>query len=125
MLFHLEIQCLLAFGEESGWVGVWVCVCVCVCVHAQLCPTVSDHMDCNLPGSSVRGFPSQVYWSGFPFPSPGALSHLEIESVSLASPALAGGFSTWEAQGQLIIILVKSASVSLSVMSDKFQPYGL
>ena len=95
-------------------VCVCVYVCVCVCVHAQLCPTLSDHTDCNLPGSPVHGFPREVYWSGFPFPSPGAVSHPGIESVSLASPALAGGFSTWEAQGQLIIILVKSASVSLS-----------
>ena len=39
-----------------------VCVCMCVCVHthacmhsdAQLCPTLWDPMDCNLPGSSVQ-----------------------------------------------------------------------
>ena len=28
---------------------------VCVCVHAQLCLTLCDLMDCSLPGSSVRG----------------------------------------------------------------------
>ena len=42
-----------------------MCVCVCVCVsvsvsvsvylHAQLCPTLCDPMDCSWPGSSVRG----------------------------------------------------------------------
>ena len=33
-----------------------VCVCVCVCVWVtQLCPTLCDPMDCNLPGSSVHG----------------------------------------------------------------------
>ena len=31
---------------------------------AQLCPTLSDLMDCSLPGSSVHGFPRQEYWSG-------------------------------------------------------------
>ena len=31
---------------------------IILCVHAkslQLCPTLSDHMDCSLPGSSVHG----------------------------------------------------------------------
>ena len=33
------------------------------------------------------GFPRQEYWSGLPFPSPRALSELEVEPVS---PSLAG-----------------------------------
>ena len=33
---------------------------------AQSCPTLSDPMDCSLPGSSVHGFPRQEYWSGVP-----------------------------------------------------------
>ena len=37
---------------------------------AQLCPTLSDPMDCSLPGSSVHGFSRQEYWSGVPLPSP-------------------------------------------------------
>ena len=36
----------------------------------QSCPTLSDAMDCSLPGSSVHGFSRQVYWSGVPLPSP-------------------------------------------------------
>ena len=39
------------------------------------------------------GFPRQEYWWGLPFPCPGGLPNLEIES---ASPALAGGFFTTE-----------------------------
>ena len=31
-----------------------------------------DSMDCSLPGSSVHGIPKVEYWSGLPFPSPGA-----------------------------------------------------
>ena len=37
---------------------------------AQSCPTLSDPMDCSLPGSSVMGFARQEYWSGVPLPSP-------------------------------------------------------
>ena len=47
------------------------------------------------------GFPRQKYWRGLPFPSPGAFPDPGIESLSLASPALAGRFFTtcaiWEA----------------------------
>ena len=47
------------------------------------------------------GFSRQEHWSGLPFPSPGILPDLEIEPVSLMSPALAGVFFTtsapWEA----------------------------
>ena len=33
---------------------------------AQLCLTLSDPMDCSLPGSSAMGFSRQEYWSGVP-----------------------------------------------------------
>ena len=36
---------------------------------AQSCPTLSDPMDCSLPGSSALGFSKQEYWSGLPLPS--------------------------------------------------------
>ena len=32
-----------------------MCVCVCVCLIAQSCLTLSNPMDCSLPGSSVHG----------------------------------------------------------------------
>ena len=45
-------------------------------------------------------FSRQAYWSGLPFPTPGELPDPGIESLTLASPALAGGFfttsTTWE-----------------------------
>ena len=37
-------------------------------------------------------FPSQEYWSGLPFPTPGDLLDLRIEPTSPEAPALAGGF---------------------------------
>ena len=47
------------------------------------------------------GFSRQEYWSGSPCPPPGDLPSSRIESASLVSPALAGGFfttsATWEA----------------------------
>ena len=49
-------------------------------------------------------FSRQEYWSGLPFPTPGDLPDLGIESVSLGSPALAGGlFTTWETLQGLIL----------------------
>ena len=43
------------------------------------------------------GFPRQKYWSGLPFPLPGALSNPGMEPVS---PALAGRFFTTESPGK-------------------------
>ena len=40
------------------------------------------------------GFSRQEYWSGVPFSTPGDLPNPGIEPVSLATPALAGGFFT-------------------------------
>ena len=39
-------------------------------------------------------FSSQEYWSGSPFPTPEDLPDPGIEPLSLASPALVGGFFT-------------------------------
>ena len=49
----------------------------------QSCPTLCDPMDYSLPGSSIRGFSRQEYWSGLPFPSPD-LPHPGIEPGSPA-----------------------------------------
>ena len=63
--------------------GLWN---VCVCVHAkllQVCPTLCDHMDCSLPGSSVHGilqakileWVAILFSRGF-FPTQGVNPHL-------------------------------------------------
>ena len=48
-------------------------------------------MDCSPPvggqGALSTGFPRQEYWSGLPFPSPGALPNPGIEPMSLALQA--------------------------------------
>ena len=48
------------------------------------------------------GFPRQEYWSGLSFPSPGDLPDPGIKSVTLASPALEGGFFTSEPPGKSV-----------------------
>ena len=48
---HFLLQCMTVKSESEV---------------AQLCPTLSDPMDCSLPGSSVH----QEYWSWVPLPSP-------------------------------------------------------
>ena len=53
-------------------------------------------MDCSPPGSSVRGFSRQEYWSGLPFPPAGDLPDPEIES---GSPRTARRFFTTEPHG--------------------------
>ena len=68
----------------------------------QLCLTLSDPVDCGLPGSSVHGILyRQEHWSELPCPPPGDLPNPGIEPESLMSPALAGVFFTisvtWEA----------------------------
>ena len=58
---------------------------------------------CQVPLS--KGFSRQEYWSGLPFPLPGALPHSWIGPSSLLSPVLAGEFftvsATWEAHSCL------------------------
>ena len=57
--------------------------------HVQLCAipwTVARQAPLS------RGFSRQEYWSGSPFPPPGALPDPGIEPMSTVSPALAGGF---------------------------------
>ena len=60
-------------GKNTG-VG---CHCLLQCMKvkserevAQSCPTLSDPMDCSLPGASIHGLFPAKYWSGVPLPSP-------------------------------------------------------
>ena len=67
----------------------------------QSCPTLCDPMDLARQAPLSMGFSRQEYWSGLPCHPPGDLPDPRIESGSLVSPALAGGFftpsATWEA----------------------------
>ena len=52
---HFLLQCMKVKSESE---------------FSQSCPTLSDPMDCGLPGSSVHGFSRREYWNGVPLPSP-------------------------------------------------------
>ena len=67
---HFLLQCMKVESESEV---------------TQSCLTLSDPMDCSLPGSSVPGFSRQEYWSGVPLPSPGDFPNPGIEP---GSPAL-------------------------------------
>ena len=68
-------------------------------MHAQLCLTLCDPVDCSPPPLSV-GLSQQEYWSGLPFPFPGDLPDPGIEPMSPASPALIGRFFIAEPLGK-------------------------
>ena len=57
---HFLLQCMKVKSESEV---------------AQLCPTLSDPMDCSLPGSSIHGILQAKYWSGVPLPSPKILPY--------------------------------------------------
>ena len=113
---HFLLQCMKVKSESEV---------------AQLCPTLSDPMDCSLPGSSVHGiFQARVlewgaiafskeYWSGLPFPSPEDLSDPGIELKSSASPALAGRFFTTELFGKPFPQLRSSSFVSYYLLNSR------
>ena len=70
---------------------------LCVLNRVWLC----DPMDYSPPGSSVHGISQGRILKRVVLPPPGDLPHPGISTLSLASPALAGGFfttsATWEA----------------------------
>ena len=65
--------------------------CVCVLSHAR--PFATLWTVARQAPLSMKIF-RQEYWSRLPFFSPRNLPGPRIESMSLASPALAGGFFT-------------------------------
>ena len=76
-------------------------VCVCVCVYEYVLSRVLLFA-ANLWAVAHQApvsmeFSMQEYWSGLPSPPAGDLSDPGIESTSLTSPALAGGFFTTHA----------------------------
>ena len=54
---------------------------------AQSCPTLSDPMDCSLPGSSAHGiFQARVLeWGAIAFPDCTVRAHLNLDQMHLKS----------------------------------------
>ena len=73
-------------------------------VHAKLlqsCLTLCDPVECSHQPPLSMGFSKQEHWSRWPCPPPGHLPDPEMDTLSLASPALAASSlplgATWEA----------------------------
>ena len=64
-------------------------------MHAQVCPTLCDPVDCSSLALLSVGFPRQDYWSGLPFPSPGDLPNPGIDPGSPALQADSLPFEPW------------------------------
>ena len=85
---HFLLQCMKVKSESEV---------------AQSFPTLSDSMDCSLPGSSVHGFSRQEYWTGVPLPSPGLKVSDQISrSVMSNSLRSQGRYSLLNSPGQNI-----------------------
>jgi len=65
-----------------------------MCGYAQSCLTLCYSWTIAHQAPLSMEFSRQEYWSRLPFPTPGDLLNPGIEPLSLASPALAGGFFT-------------------------------
>ena len=76
---HFLLQCMKVKSESED---------------AQSCPTLSNPMDCSLPGSSVHGILQARQWSELPCCPLGDLPDPGIEPMSFLSPELAGRFFT-------------------------------
>ena len=60
----------LGFSRQEHWSGLPFPSPMHESEVAQSGPTLSNPMDCSLPGPSSMGFSRQEYWSGVPLPSP-------------------------------------------------------
>ena len=65
-------------------------------------PTLCDPVDHSPPGSSAHWILQARIMDGLPFLPLGVLPDPEIETPSLASPSLAGGFFTIVTPGKLL-----------------------
>ena len=74
-------------------------ICGGGCLVAKLCLTFATPWTVARQAPLSMGLSQQEHWSGLPFPSPGGLPRCGIEP---ASPALVGGFSTYEPPGKPI-----------------------
>ena len=68
----------------------WAAACCCLVTRLQGLFEVPRTVAHQAPLSME--FSRQEYWSELPFPPPGHLPDAGVKPVSLASPALAGGF---------------------------------
>ena len=96
---------------------------LCSCSVSKLCPTLSHHTYCNLPGSSVHGiFPGKDAGMGCHFLLQGNLPDPGIEPMSPLSPALAGRFLTTEPSGKPTLIVTAALLTLFTITRTWKQP---
>ena len=112
--------CLLKMMACMGCVCVCVCVYVCMSVHAQLCQTLYDPMDCNLSGSSVHGiFQARILeWVAISF------SRGSSWLKDLVSPASTGRFFTTAPPGNITCMLYDLAIPHLHFYPREIKEHG-
>ena len=91
---------IILFFRKEEYYGPWH---ACCCVNSAT------------PWIRVHTLSQQEDWGGLPFPSPGDLPDPEIEPMSLATPALAGG----------AFITEPLVSSLMALKSTSFQKYKL
>ena len=75
------------------------CALVCVLSHFSHVQLFVTPWTVAHQSPLSEGFSRQEYWSRLQFPAPGILPNPKTEPMSLASPALAGGYITISALG--------------------------
>ena len=91
------------------------------CSVTQLCPTVCDHMNCSLQGSSCPwNFSGKNIGVCCHFPTPGDHPNPGVEPASPESPALAGRFFTLVLPGRSTHILYHNKY--FKIYPKKFPP---
>ena len=94
-LFHDHFFLIyLCFTPKALLLLICLCIQAPVCMHAQLCSTHCDPVDCSPPGSSVHGIfhAGTLEWIAISYSR--GCSNPGIEPACLTSRALAGGFFT-------------------------------
>ena len=82
---------------ESPTLEDFILRSVCVLTHFSHVQLFATPWTVARQAPLSMGFSRREYWSGLPFPPPGDRPDPGIETVSLTSPTLAGGFFTTSA----------------------------
>ena len=74
---------------KKQWVHRNIIHIICVCLVAQSCPTLSNPIDCNPPGSSVHGILQAriLEWVAIPFSRGSSQPRTELRSPADSLPA--------------------------------------
>ena len=89
----------------------------------QLCLTLCGLWSVACQASLPMEFSRQEYWTGLSFPTPGDRPHPVTEPVSLASPALVGGFFTTVPPGKpyrILLTIYMSLKIQQILLSHLF-----